>query len=332
MVDLQKVANELKKTYSSADIAENIPDPKDFISTGNLTFDLISDGGIPFGYLVEFLGLSKSGKSYFIQQIIANAQKKYNATGILVDRENAFFKGRGIELGIDVSKLLLAKPKDVPLVSTAFQFILDSVNSIRKQDTEEYIVVGLDSISAFGKDVTLDKADPGRKAKAAHEGLRAMLDILDERVAFVVANQVTFKVNVLFGNKKTTTAGESMRYYSTVRFALEDKRKIIDPNKNNEVVGSWIGIEVVKTRLGPCYRTCHIPFFYKGGIPYYGGYARLLVDRGYVKPNDKKEFTAFKQNTIKFQKEKIDEFEIESFLENHPELLFEEYPEFNMVE
>jgi len=335
MVDLDIVIRALKKSYKSAKIASNRENPSMYVPTGNLAFDLISDGGIPFGYMAEFMGLSQSGKSLFIQQLISNAQQKFDAVGILVDRENAYTKSRGTQLGINNDNLILAESSDTPLVYMAFQFILDSISGIRSQDKHVPIIVGVDSISAFGKDVSMEKADPGRKAKAVHEGLRELLSFIDKNVLVIIANQITYAVGVIYGNPKVSTAGESMKYYSTLRFALQDKKKIIDTSKGNEVIGSWIGIEAIKTRLGPCYRTCYIPHFYKSGIDYYGGYARLLVDRGFLKPKNKQEFISFNQRLLTYgdgeDVEQVNEFEIEKFLEKHPELLFSSYPEYGEI-
>jgi hypothetical protein len=121
-----------------------------------------------------------------------------------------------------------------------------------------------------------------------------------------------------------------MKYYSNLRFALEEKHKILDPKQGNEVIGNWLGIEAIKTRLGPCYRTCYIQHFYETGINYYSGYARLLAQRGYLKPKNKKEFASFKQVTLKYEDKEINENEIEKFLEKHPELLFVAYPKYNI--
>ena len=130
MVDLSKVTKALKTDFGSVEIASKIEDPSDYVSTGNLAFDLISDGGVPFGYVAEFLGLSQSGKSLFIQQVIANAQKKYKAIGVLVDRENAYTKKRGAQLGIDNDAILIAKPKDIPRVNDSFSFIAKSIMKV----------------------------------------------------------------------------------------------------------------------------------------------------------------------------------------------------------
>ena len=307
-------------------------DPKDFVSTGNLALDTITDGGIPFGYAVEFLGLSQSGKSTFIQKIMGNAQQKYEAVCALLDREKAFTPSRAQQLGIDTENIIVVHPEDIPTITDGFQFLIDLITDIRSKDKNTYIVCGIDSLASFGKDVNLEKSDSGRKAKAAHEGMRELLSYLDDRVMVLVANQVTYKIGVLYGDPKTSTAGESMKYYCNMRIALEDRHKIVDP-VSEDVLGNWIGVETIKTRLGPCYRTVYIPHFYKEGISYYGGYARLLVDRGYCSPKNKAEFEKFKQKTVIYingeDKEQFNEFEVEKFIEKHPELVFNTYPEFN---
>ena len=323
-MDLNKIAKKLKTHVASDDDGK-----LEFASVGNLAFDLCLDGGILFGHVVEFIGLSKSGKSLFLQQIIAQAQEKYDAVGVLVDRENAYFPKRGEEMGVDNSKLLIAKPADTPTVLDAFQFIINSISEIRKEDKDIYIAVAIDSIASFGKDVALDKASPGRGAKSVHEGLRELLVHMDKRVMLLVANQITYKVGVNFGDPRTTTAGTSMTYYSTIRIALEDKKRIIDEKRGDEVVGNWIGVEVIKTRLGPCGRTIYLRHLYKTGIDYFSGYARLLVKRGYLSPKNKEEFKKFKQVTVKYKDREFSEHDAEKIITEHPELKFEEYPEYN---
>ena len=334
MIDLSKVKNRLKKDYGSLKTGGELKDTFDYVSTGNLALNLISDGGIPFGYVAEFLGKSQSGKSLIIQQIIANAQKDYDAVGVLIDRENAYSKKRGEELKINNDNLFVLPPQDSILVPDAFEFLMDTIVTIRKADGDDgdnktHIVLAIDSIAAFDQDTELKKSSTPRRAKDIHAGFRKLLPYLDDRIMLLVANQVTYKVGVLFGNPETSTSGESLKYYSHVRFALEDRKKIIDELKDKEVIGNWIGIESIKTRFGPCYRTCYLKHFYKTGIDYYSGYGRLLVNRGYLEPKNKTEFNKFKQSTLVFGNENVNENNMNVFLENHPELLFMEYPEYH---
>ena len=330
-MDLNKIKKSLQKSYGSLKTGDELYDSLEFVSTGNLAFDLISDGGIPFGHCTEFLGLSSSGKSLIIYNVFANAQKKYNAVCILVDRENAYSKQRGEELGIDNENLLICPPQDAVMVPNAFNFMMDTISAIRKSDIKTYIVLAIDSIAAFDQDTELLKSSTPRKAKDLHAAFRKFLPFLDERILLMSANQVTYKVGVLYGDPKTSASGEALKYYNQVRFALEDKRKIVD-DKTNEVVGNWIGIEVIKTRLGPCYRTCYLKHLYETGIDYFSGYARLLAQRGYLEPKNKSEFKSFKQSTLKYKDKTVNENRIEAFLKEHPELLFSEYPPFKKDE
>uniref|UniRef100_A0A6M3JQ94 Putative RecA n=1 Tax=viral metagenome TaxID=1070528 RepID=A0A6M3JQ94_9ZZZZ len=335
MVDVsdivKKAVRTLKGKYGTASIGSSLPDKAEYVSTGNLAFDLISDGGIPFGYCIEFLGLSSSGKSTIIYKVMANSQRDYDAICILADRENAYNNPNGDRLGINNDNLILANARDIPSPREGFQFILDSIESIRKHDKNIYIVVGLDSIAAFGKDVTFEKADAGRKAKISHEGMREVISRMDDKIMFMVANQVTYKIGS-YGDNRTSTAGESMKYYSNLRFALQDAKKIVDSSAGNEVIGSWIGVEAIKTRLGPCYRTCYIKHLYETGIDWYSGYARLLANRGYLKPKNSKEYKAFNQVTLKYKDHELNENNTEEWLKTYPELVFDKYPVYNMNE
>lgn len=366
-VDLSKITAQLKKKYGSVSTLTDSKTYGDLVSTGNLAMDLILDGGIPFGSVVEFAGFSQTGKSLFMQMILANAQKKYNAIGVVADRENAISSSRSEQLGVYTDNIIVAKPIDIPTPEAAFSFLIESVGLLRpdlagrmvKKDKKEKkavtedgglpvgkkgkkkkdevestttpkIVTIIDSISAFDKDTDLDKSDSGRKAKFLHEGFRKFLCYVDTDVLLMFSNQFTYKIGVMFGNPITTTGGESPKYYADVRMSLDNKTKIVDTSRGKEVVGNFIKVEVVKTRLGPCYRKCYIPFFYATGIPYYGGFVRLLVDRGYVTPNNLSEFKSFKSSTCDYKGERINEFEVEAILEKFPELAFSKYPEYNL--
>ena len=339
---LTSIVNKLTKTYKNVHIAKDNTENIKFISTGSKAFDLMLDGGIPWGYVSELSGLSQSGKSLFVQMLIANAQKDYNGIGILVDRENAYTPNRGTALGIDNDRLLIAKPSDTPTPIVAFQFIIDSITGIREQEIAQkkkdekagkkikekvYILIAIDSIAAFGKDTTLDKADMGRKAKSVHEGLRELIPHLDEHMSLVVANQITYKIGIMFGDPKTTTSGESMKYYSNVRLNLEEFKRIIDSDRGNEVLGNWIRIQVEKTRLGPCYRQCFVRHLYKTGVDVYSGYARFLADKNYIKPKNKEEFLKFKQVSFKYKGKTFSTENTADFLKQYSELDFNTFPE-----
>jgi len=326
MVNLDKVAKAIQKKYKSTylDVASNIEDPSDYISTGNLSLDLSLEGGIAWGYATEWSGGSSSGKTLMLQMMLAGAQKRYGAVGIWLDREKAWFNKRAEELGIDISNVIVVPPQDIVGVKDAEDIVVDVLDNI---DNETYKFIAIDSISAFAKEG--EKADMGKKAQSLHNLFRKIIPYVNDKTSLNFTNQRTFKINVMFGNPEVTTGGEGPKYYTTYRIKLDNRKEIKDKSKGNETVGNWIKATVIKTRQGPNYREVLFPFYYKEGIPLYGGYARLLVNRGYCSPRNKKEFDSFEQTTVKYNDEEFNEFKVEEFLDKHPELKFDTYPEYN---
>lgn len=348
--DLSGIVALIKKDFgknSGVGLACDEPDETDFVSTGSKALDLcIHSEGLPMhGKITELLGLFSSGKSLILQTVIANAQKKYDAIAILVDRESAFTKKRGEQLGISTERLIYIGPKDVPTITDAMQFICVSIEKIREKFPTRKIIVGLDSIAAFdkagkvkikkdseGNDVeviTESKTDMGRRAKDVHGALRKVLNYLDRNTMFVILNQITYMPGILYGNPQTSTSGEGSKYYSNVRLQLEQGKKIIDKSKGGEVIGQYIKCSVIKSRLDAAYRKCEVPFYYKEGISYYGGYFKLLAERGIIKATSKTGENAFQEfiyKDVKFRESQAD-----LVIKKFPELLFNTYPEWGNV-
>ena len=325
MDDLAKIVKKIKKNYGSARIVGEEEEIFEYISTGNKALDLALEGGIAWGYASEMAGLSQSGKTTMLELMLADAQKKYDAIGIWVDREKALTKSRLQGLGVNTDNLIVVDPIDVPTVPDMESFFREVLPSI-SPDTYKFIAI--DSISSFAKEG--EKADMGKKAKSLHEFFRYILPLVDNKTSLNFSNQITYKIGVMFGNPETTTGGEGPKYYCTYRLKLDNKKQISDPDRNNEIIGNWIEATVMKTRFGPGYRKIQFPFLYKTGIPYYGGYARLLVDRNYLTPKNKSEFKSFKQVMVGDGELTFSEHNIENYLKDHPELDFNIYPEFNI--
>lgn len=349
--DLSGIVSAIKKDFgknSGVGLACDEPDETDFVSTGSKVLDLcIHSEGLPIsGKIVEFLGLFSSGKSLILQQLIANAQKKYDAIGILVDREAAFDKKRGEQLGILTDKLIYIGPKEVPTITDAMQFICVSIEKVREKFPTRKIVIGLDSLAAFdkagkvktkkdseGNDVeviTESKTDMGRRAKDVHGALRKVLNYLDRNTMLVILNQITYMPGIMYGNPQTSTSGEGSKYYSSIRLQLEQGKKIVDKSRGGEVIGQYIKCSVIKSRLDAAYRKCEIPFYYKEGIPYYGGYFKLLTERGIIKTTSKTGDNAFQEFIYKDTKFKNSQYEL--VLKKFPELIYSAYPEWGGTE
>ncbi len=320
--NLKKIVNSIKKDFSTVNVSSEIPDPTDFISTGNKAADLMLDGGIAFGYVTEFAGLSGSGKTLMLQKIAANAQKAYDAIVLWADRENAFTNKRAEELGINVDNVILAKPVDIPTVKDLENFLKSTIKKIREDYPEAYVSVVVDSVSSFSSGSTGE--DMGRKAKHLHSLFRELMPLLDTKISMQLANQVTFNPSIMFGNNKTTTGGEALKYYSTYRLLLDEKNLI---KNNDETIGTWLEFYVVKTRMGPSYRKVILPHYFKGDIPELGGYIRMLAERGIVQPKNKADFAKFKTKLVAYKDKQYKEDNPEKLLAEHPELNLSEWLE-----
>uniref|UniRef100_A0A6M3JI87 Putative RecA n=1 Tax=viral metagenome TaxID=1070528 RepID=A0A6M3JI87_9ZZZZ len=327
---LSKLAKKLSKKYGTLRVAGEVEDSREYISTGNLALDLALEGGIPMGQVVEWSGKSGSGKSLMLQLLLYDFLKKYpDGVCVWLDRESAFSEKRAKELGLDLNRIILIKAADMVTVPQAELLLKSILSDLKEHDVPKFVAV--DSISAFADDSDPTKSSMGRKARELHHFFREILPFINEKTSFHFSNQITFRVGVLFGDNTTVTSGESVKYYSSIRIKMDDKRHIVDQKRGNEVIGTWIMCLVIKTRSGPNYRVVYVPFFYdERCIPYLAGYARLLAQRGYITPNNKQEFNKFMQSTFSYKDDKrLSEFNMEEVLKKYPELLFEKYPPYN---
>jgi len=321
--NIKSMVKSLKEKYGGIEIASSLEETHEMLSTGNLALDLALEGGLAWGHVTEMAGLSASGKSLLLQQLMADAQKRYDAVCIFFDREKSYHKKRAEELGINNDNVILIEPQSIVTVKE-MEIIAREI--IPKIPEDRYKFIAIDSISAFSKEK--EKADMGKKAQSLHNFFRIIIPMIDKKTALHFSNQVTFKIGILYGDISTVTGGESPKYYSTYRLKLDNKKVIRDEKKGNEIVGNWIKATIVKTRLGPSYREVVFPFYYKTGIPYYGGLARLLAEKNIVKPKNKTDFKTFKSHILLYNDERFNEFEIEKFLEKHPEIDISKYPEY----
>lgn len=321
MVNLEKVVKAVKKELDlrSLSVGTHYEDPVDFVSSGNLALDWCLGGkGFAFKFVAQLLGESKSGKTSLMMKTAGEAQKKYGAYVIWADREVAFVRAFAEKLGMDMDKLILAEAHDIRTPNDMYNFFISVHTAIRKEDEDAYIVMCLDSLAAFSS--SQKGEDMGRKAKQHHEGFRDLMSLMDNKTLLMFANHVTFKVGIVFGNPKTHTGGTAPKYYSHYILELEGGKVITDDNK--VVVGQNIEAEVVKTRLGPAYRGCIIPFYYEDGFQWYGGFMRMLVAKGILSPTNKQDFASGKPTRYEHLEtgKKYKEDEVEELLKDHPEL------------
>jgi RecA/RadA recombinase len=280
-----------------------------------------------------------SHNSYFMYELLSQAQQIYKPTvGIIVDREGAYYPKRGEQIGIDNSLVVQSQPRDTPLPRNAVDFIETSINWVRKhkkEGEEPKIIVLIDSLASFDKDVSRDKSDMGKGAQAWHEAFRDILNFMDKDIMVLFSNHVTYKPTI-YGDNRTKSGGEAGNYYRSCGLALSRKLKIVDSTKGNEVIGDRIYAVVDKTRRGPAFREVILPIYYDNGVPIYGGYLWMLASRGIITPSNKDDFKKGKGRLYKYTKGDqtfsfVEGRELQ-ILEKFPELIFDKYPDYHFEE
>lgn len=245
------------------------------ISTGSLGLDTaLGIGGIPRGRIVEIYGPEASGKTTLALHIIAEAQ---HAGGVaaFIDAEHALDAVYARNLGIDLENLLIAQP------DTGEQ-ALEIVEVLVRSGALDAIVI--DSVAALVPKAELDgdmgDAPMGMQARLMSQGLRKLTAIMSKsRTSLIFINQLRQKIGVVFGNPETTTGGNALKFYASVRL---DVRRINPLKRGEEVTGSRTRVRVVKNKLAPPFRQAEFDIVYGEGISRYGELLDLAVEQNLI--------------------------------------------------
>lgn len=325
MLNLKEIVKETRSALKMHSIiaGSDFSDPVDLVSTGNLPLDHCLGGGFAFKFIVQLLGKSRSGKTLLMLRVSAEAQKKYDAVVVWVDREGAFVRNFAEKLGVNMDNLIYAGPYDIPSPREAFDFLSQIHQSIREKSKDSYIIMCLDSIAAFLPTAEgTGGEDMGRCAKSLHRGFRTITTKIDDRTLFLFSNQIQQRVGIMFGKSEAAAGGLAPEYYSSYILELDPGRQIKDV-EGKTIVGQFVEAEVIKTRLGPAYKGCEIPFYYDTGYTYYSGLFRLMVNLGILEPSNKSDYK--KCLPVKYfitqDGKKYEEHEVERFLKENEEIL-----------
>jgi len=279
------------------------------VSTGSIGLDVaLGVGGLPRGRVVEIYGPESSGKTTLTLQVIAEGQK-LGGTAAFVDAEHALDPGYAEKLGVNVDELLVSQP------DTGEQ-ALEITDMLVRSGAVDIVVV--DSVAALTPKAEIEgemgDSHMGLQARLMSQALRKLTaNIQRSNTMVVFINQIRMKIGVMFGSPETTTGGNALKFYSSVRL---DIRRIGAIKKGDEVIGNQTRVKVVKNKVSPPFKQAEFEILYGHGISRYGEIIDLGVQHDIV---DKAgSWYSYGDDRIGQGKENVREF-----LKNHPEMAAE---------
>lgn len=275
----------------------------DVISTGSIGLDVaLGVGGLPRGRVVEIYGPESSGKTTLTLQTIAACQKA-GGTAAFVDAEHALDPVYAGKLGVDVDALLVSQP------DTGEQG-LEITDMLVRSGAVDMVVV--DSVAALTPKAEIegDMGDShmGLQARLMSQALRKLTaNIKRSNTLVIFINQIRMKIGVMFGNPETTTGGNALKFYASVRL---DIRRTGAIKKGDEILGNETRVKVVKNKVAPPFRQVEFDILYGQGISYEGELITLGVDQGIVDKSGA--WYSYKSNRIGQGKDNVRQYLIDN--------------------
>lgn len=276
---LEDTISNLEKQYGKGTImrlGDGVINKVEAISTGSLSLDyILGIGGVPRGRIVEIYGPESSGKTTLCLHIIAEAQKK-GGLAAFVDAENALDIGYAKRLNVDVKNLLLSQPD-------YGEQALEIVDTLVRSNALDIVVI--DSVAALvpRAEIEGDMGDPHMavQARLMSQALRKLTGAINRSKTVVIfTNQLRSKIGVMFGNPETTTGGNALKFYASLRM---DIRRIAAIKDGQNVIGNRTKVKVVKSKVAPPFKEVEFDILYNEGISRAGDIIDLATNHDIVK-------------------------------------------------
>jgi len=276
---LEDTISSIEKTYGKGSImrlGDGVVNKVESIPTGSISLDnALGIGGVPRGRIVEIYGPESSGKTTVCLHIIAEAQKR-GGLAAFIDAEHALDTGYAQKLKVDVKNLLLSQPD-------YGEQALEIVDTLVRSNALDVIVI--DSVAALvpRAEIEGEMGDPQMavQARLMSQALRKLAGAINRsRTCIIFTNQLRMKIGIMFGNPETTTGGNALKFYASVRM---DIRRIAAIKDGQNVIGNRTKVKIVKSKIAPPFKEVEFDILYNEGISKSGDLIDLAVNNEIVK-------------------------------------------------